>query len=302
MLIDKERHGEAKYLQLISDILNFGEVKENRTGVDTLVVPPMAWSHDMSLGFPLFQSKHMAKKTMLVELEGFIGGITDKKWFQERGCRIWNEWSNADTRPFDVKQEDWDDLGPIYGYNWRAFGEDYDGNVNRGPMPPTSGLDPSDQLSSIVQKLRVNPNDRRMVCSAWNPPAHHEMALPPCHVLWNVTHINGKLNLHWHQRSCDMFLGVPFNIASYAMLLTLLCKEAGMQPGQLSATFCDAHIYVNHKDQCTEQIDYFMNMAGAMEEVSVAFKDWTDIFSWKHDDTLFHNHVQGPKIKAPIAV
>lgn len=283
------------YLEILAKCLNQGQRKENRTGVDTFVVPPQGWSHDMSTGFPLVTTKRIPTKTMLTELQGFIGGITNKQWYKYRGCNIWNQWSNGYTRPEDISAEDWEDLGPIYGYQWRRFGHDHGKPVN-APLPVTHGYN-RDQLSTIVDTLKTNPNDRRMVCSAWNPVQHDEMALPPCHVLWNVQHIKGTLHLHWHQRSCDMFLGVPFNIASYAMLLVLLCKETGMKPGQLSCTLMDCHIYENHLEQITEQLS-----RPCLNLPQVAFNRWDGIFNWRAEDTTFPGYNPWKKIKAEVAI
>lgn len=286
-------NGERCYLDILERCLS-GERKENRTGIDTFVLPPQWFCHDMSEGFPLMTTKKVAKKSMLVELEGFIKGITDKRWYQERGCKIWNQWSNKRTRPDDVSQEDWYDLGPIYGWMWRFFG--------LSPFLESEGAHRStpciyDQLATIVDKLHTDPNDRRMVCSAWNPPHHAEMALPPCHVLFNITHINGTLNLHWHQRSCDMFLGVPFNIASYAMLLVLLCNDAGMKPGQLSSTLCDCHIYENHIDQIKEQLSREPRKLPTVE-----ITQDEGIFNWTHKDVKWIGYNPYPQIKAEVAV
>ena len=287
-------NGEKCYLDLLKDCIILGEQKENRTGVDTLVLPPQHFQHDMSEGFPLMTTKKVAKKSMLVELEGFIKGITDKTWFQERGCKFWNEWSNDESRLPTATAEEHTDLGPIYGYQWRRHGLPYTGPDNTGkPRMYT----PMDQLSTIVTSLHENPNDRRMVCSAWNPAQHHQMALPPCHTLWNVQHINGTLNLHWHQRSCDMFLGVPINIASYAMLLTLLADEAKMEVGQLSATLCDCHVYVNHLDQIKEQTERTRRPLPKVE-----LRHDTGIFGWTHKAVKWKGYDPHPPIKAPIAV
>ena len=230
----KEMNGERNYLVMLDECVRNGDRKENLTGIDTFVLPPQFFVHDMRKGFPLLTTKKMAKRTCMVELEGFIGGITDKRWYQERKCKVWDEWSNKTTRPEGVSQEEWHDLGPVYGYQWRRFGNKYHTDTVIGPSDKKVPLPnrPTDQMADIVRKLHENPNDRRMVCSAWNPPQHDEMALPPCHLAWNLTHINGTLNLHWHQRSCDMLIGVPFNIASYAMLLHLLAEEADMVAGQ----------------------------------------------------------------------
>jgi thymidylate synthase len=291
-------NGETSYLDMLQRCVHHGDRKENRTGIDTFVLPPQFFVHDMRAGFPLLTTKRMAKRTCMVELEGFIGGITDKRWYQERGCKIWDEWSNKTTRPEGVSQEEWHDLGPIYGYQWRRFNHQTADNMVCSSAFGPADNSVSDQLATIVRSLHENPNDRRMVCSAWNPQQHESMALPPCHVLWNVTHINGTLNLHWHQRSCDMFIGVPFNIASYAMLLQLLCREARMTPGQLSGTLCDCHVYENHLDQVNEQIS---RKPRDLPRVSTGFGP-DGIFGWTHKDVKWIGYDPHPPIKAPIAV
>lgn len=289
-------NGELCYLDMLQRCLQDGDVKENRTGVDTLVLPPQHFEHDMKEGFPLLTTKKMAKRTMLVELEGFIGGITDKQWYKDRKCKVWNEWSNPLTRPYGMSQEDWNDLGPIYGYQWRRHGQPYK-LVSAGLKKEPEYMSSTDQLANIVWKLHNMPNDRRMVCSAWNPVQHGEMALPPCHVLWNITYVNGVINLHWHQRSCDMFLGVPFNIASYAMLLVLLCREIGATPGRLTGTLCDCHVYVNHIEQIEEQLRRKMR-----DLPCVKVNNPGGIFGWTHEDVEWVGYDPHPAIIAPIAV
>lgn len=292
------------YLDIVQHILDNGQRKSNRTGVDTLVVPNVHFSHDIKDGFPLLTTKKMAFKTMLVELEGFIKGITSKRWYQERGCKIWNEWANPqkvqdklcelppEQQTDDARKEIQlveNDLGPIYGYQWRQFGKAYnpfdDGNK--------SGFD---QLKYIVETLKTNPDDRRMVCSAWNPRQFYLMALPPCHLDFVVSHINGTLNLHWTQRSCDFALGASINISSYATLLLLLCKTTNMTPGNLSAIFCDCHIYENHIEGLREQLT---RTPAKLPSLSIT-KD--DIFEWTHEDVELNDYNPQDAIKFPIAV
>ena len=181
-----------QYLNMVQNTLDNGVWKESRTGLRALTTFGEVFRHDMGEGFPLLTTKKMAVKTMWVELEGFIKGITSKKWYQDRGCKIWNEWSSP-------ANSDDNDLGPIYGFQWRRFNQAYDENDD-------GCVSRYDQLQKIVTQLRNDPADRRMVCSAWNPVQQHKMALPPCHVLWNVVAIKDKLNLLWHQRSCDLML------------------------------------------------------------------------------------------------
>lgn len=238
--------------------------------------------HDMSDGFPLLTTKKMAFRTIRVELEGFIKGITDKKWYQERGCKIWDEWKNPTS-------EDYNDLGPIYGYQWRSFDEDYVGEKRGG----------ADQLALIVERLKQNPYDRRMVCSAWNPNQIHLMALPPCHFSWNVVVYGNKLNLIWHQRSCDHYLGVPFNIASYAMLLLLLAKEADLESGELVGTLNDCHLYENQIEQAKLQLT---REPKALPVVEIPDENWSGIFNWTHEDCITFNYAPHPAIKAEVTV
>lgn len=280
---------ELQYLNLLERILKDGERKSNRTGIDTLVIPTVMLQHDMSQGFPLLTSKKMYTKGILVELEGFIKGITSKKWYQERNCRIWNEWSNPEA-------QDKDDLGPIYGYQWRRFNKRYRNNMpNDKALMPSS--DKRDQLSSIIKTLQTNPNDRRMLCFAWNPLQKAQQALPACHLGFNLQHVNGKLHLTWFQRSCDVFLGVPFNIASYAALLTLICEHVGMEAGTLSGVLCDTHIYENHIDQCKQQLS---NKPYALP--TVKFNKPVDIFEWDHTNFEICDYKSHGSIKGDVAI
>jgi len=210
------KNGEVEYLKLIKEILDEGILSSNRTGIRAYTVPHMMLTHNMQLGFPLLTTKKMAWKSIRVELEGFIKGITDKRWYQERGCHIWDEWCNPERLPVGLNNEQRKayqlqeaELGPIYGAQWRNYN-------NQG----------YDQLKVIVDKLKSDPTDRRMVCVAWNPLVLQQQALPPCHYTWQVTVTGDYLNLCWGQRSCDFLLGVPFNIASYGLLLHLQIGRA----------------------------------------------------------------------------
>ncbi|MDA0840393.1 MAG: thymidylate synthase [Planctomycetota bacterium] len=273
-------NGETEYLKLVQHILDEGVLKENRTGVGALTVPHMMLQHDMSEGFPILTTKRIAWKTLRVELEFFLKGMTDKKWLIDRGCHIWDSWSNPTN-------DDDGDLGPIYGYQWRRFNEKYKGQEPDG----------IDQVRNILDMLDTNPNDRRMLCCAWNPQQLHQMALPPCHVLWHLTHINGVLSLSWFQRSCDMFLGIPFNLASYALLLHLLCKESGLKEGVVTGFLSDCHIYENHADAVKEQL---LRQPFALPQVET--RQFTSLFDWEYGDTNLNNYQAHPSIKAPVAV
>lgn len=283
------------YLDILKYTLENGKRQENRTGIDTFAVPNMHFSHNMSDGFPLLTTKRIAWKTMSIELEGFIQGITNKKWFEERNCKIWSDWANTETMSSNLSREEkikWQrehpDLGPLgYSHGWRNFGGDYPSDIKNG----------YDQFDYVIRTLKSNPNDRRMVVSAWNPQDLKRVALPSCHFAWVVTHIEGELHLHWTQRSCDLFLGVPFNIASYALLLCLLCKESNMKPGNLSGMLCNCHIYENHIDQVKEQLS---RQPTQLPELKI--NNWNNIYTWTHKDIEFINYKPQSKIVAPVAV
>jgi len=317
------------YLDIVENVLDNGKWKspvrkDEKTGkwepvdggVRTLACPNILFSHDMQEGFPLLTTKKMAFKTMCVELEGFIKGITDKKWFQERKCKIWDEWANP--RAVAIREGDLllgenvgelsvrkrlqkmePDLGPIYGYQWRKFDEHYghshrDGAGRIFPSTRTGVESGTDQLKNIVETLINNPMDRRMVCSAWNPNQIGMMALPPCHYSWNVTVIGNELNLFWAQRSCDLMLGVPFNIASYALLLTLLAEVGGFKRGNLSGMLVDCHIYENQIEAAWEQIARTPKELPKLD-ITEGSDDF-DIFKWTYEDVLLQNYDPHEKI------
>ena len=285
-------------------------------GVRTLACPNVVFSHDMAEGFPLLTTKKMAWKSIRVELEGFIKGITSKKWYQERGCKIWNEWANPqavektlsnfnpyhDSPKYAAEAED--DLGPIYGYQWRYFNKTYKPNSSGGQDEDSGDWTTyTDQLQNIVDTLRSNPMDRRMVCSAWNPNQIHMMALPPCHYSWGVTAIGDELHLHWEQRSCDLMLGVPFNIASYALLLELLAREANLKAGNLTGLLVDCHIYENQIEGAKEQLTRKPKYLPTIEipnNVLVPSKDGGkgifSFFHWQHDGVELKDYNPHPKL------
>lgn len=316
-----------QYLDIVEQVLTQGKWKFPTRlvngklepvdgGVRTLTCPNVVFSHDMREGFPLLTTKKMAHKAIRIELEGFIKGITDKRWYQERGCKIWNEWSNRKTiedsledagdmfpreaflpngePDYKYLQRECTDLGPIYGYQWRKFDEDY------GPaytdecyngIPRGQG---TDQLKNIVDSLHNNPYDRRMVCSAWNPNQMNLMALPPCHWGWNVCVIEDEINLFWVQRSCDLMYGVPFNIASYALLLVLLAKEGGFRPANLSGMLVDCHIYEKQIEAAKEQLT---RVPKPLPTVSIPERNNKfSIFDWEYDQFELHNYDPHPKL------
>lgn len=285
------------YLDIVRHILETGERKENRTGVDAITVAGVMFEHDMAAGFPLLTTKKMPFKTIRVELEFFIKGLTDKQWLQDRRCTIWNEWANPKKAPYGhdeaskKRMAEERDLGPVYGFQWRHFDAPYE---NYDSDYAGKGID---QLAKVVETLKKNPGDRRMIVMAWNPKALPEQALPPCHYGFQVTVINGKLNLLWNQRSVDTMLGLPFNIASYAVLLHLLAKEAGLKEGRLIGFLADTHIYVNHVDGAKEQLSRTPKPLP-----KIITEPFTSIFDWTGEHTRLEGYESGEKIDFPIAV
>jgi thymidylate synthase len=280
-----------QYLDTLKLILDEGELIPNRTGISAITYPHISIRHDMSQGFPLLTTKKMAWKSLKVELEFFIKGLRDKKWLQDRGCHIWDEWCNPakipDNLQGDAKKEyqlQEMDLGAVYGYQWRQFNDNIE-----NPK--------ADQLKEVVAGLKSNPNNRQLICSAWNPLQIDEQALPPCHILWHVFVTNGKLHLCWFQRSCDWFLGVPFNLASYGLLLHLLAKETGYKEGILTGFFSNCHVYENHVDLARQQLERCpLNLP------FVRTSRFDNIFDWTYEDTVLDNYQSHSKLVAEIAV
>ena len=287
------------YLDIVRKILETDERKANRTGIDTIAIAGAMFEHDMANGFPLLTTKKAPFKMVASELEFFIKGITDKQWLQERNNHIWDEWASPKKAPYGHDEEskkrmlEERDLGPIYGFQWRHFNAEY---VNFSTDYSNQGID---QLKKIVEKLKSDPNDRRMIVNAWNPSKLNEMALPPCHYAFQVTVINGKLNLLWNQRSVDTMLGLPFNIASYAILLHLLAKQSGLQEGKLVGFLADTHIYINHVDGAKEQLSRDPNTYPLPQ---IQTDNFTSIFDWKCEDSKILNYQSYPSIKFDIAV
>lgn len=287
------------YHSIVRHILDHGVRKENRTGVDAITVAGIMFEHDMATGFPLLTTKHVPFRLIATELEFFIKGITDKAWLQEHNNHIWDEWAAPQKAPYGhdeaakARMRDERDLGAIYGFQWRHFNAFYKSYTTDYTG---KGID---QLARLVDTLKRNPNDRRMIVSAWNPCMLNEMALPPCHYGFQVTVINGKLNLLWNQRSVDTVLGLPFNIASYGLLLHLLAKEAGLQEGRLIGFLADTHIYVNHLDGIQEQLARDPNTY-PLPRIETA--SWKTIFDWSAADSTIIGYEHFPKISFPIAV
>lgn len=287
------------YLDIVNKILTDGKKVDTRTGVKAYTIAGAVFEHDMSNGFPLLTTKKVPFRLISTELEFFIKGITDKKWLQDRNNHIWDEWAKPQKAPYGHDEEskkkmlEERDLGPIYGFQWRHFNapyESYDSDyTNKG----------IDQLKKIIDTLKSNPRDRRMIVSAWNPQQFQEMALPPCHYSFQITVIDNKLNLLWNQRSVDTMLGLPFNIASYALLLHLLAKESGLQEGKLVGFLADVHIYENHLEGAKEQLSRDSNK---FKLPKIETGDWKSIFDWKSEDTKVLNYESFEKINFEIAI
>lgn len=259
-----------QYLDMLRYVLENGVDKMDRTGVGTRSVFGQQMRFDLSRGFPLMTTKKMHLKSIIYELLWFIKGDTNVKYLQDNGVRIWNEWADENG-----------DLGPIYGSQWRNWNGE--------------GID---QLAQVVDKLKNNPNDRRMIVSAWNVSKIPEMHLPPCHMMFQFYVANGKLSCMLYQRSCDMFLGVPFNIASYALLTMMLAQVCNLEPGEFVHTLGDTHIYHNHFEQVKEQLRREPLPLPTMR-LNPQVKDIND---FKYEDFTLENYECYGAIKAQVAV
>jgi len=285
------------YLDIVQKVLDTGFRKTNRTGVDALAIAGVMFEHDMADGFPLLTTKKVPFKLVTSELEFFIRGYTDKEWLRGQSNHIWDEWCSPDAVPYGndeqtkAKMTAERELGPIYGWQWRNFGARY---IAYNLPPEGQSLD---QLKQVVQTLKTDLDSRRMLVSAWNPLDIPRMALPPCHYAFQVTVINGKLNLLWNQRSVDVALGLPFNIASYGCLLHLLAAEAGLGEGRLIGFLGDVHIYINHVDAIRRQI---ARVPRALPRIKT--QNFSTIFDWHYGDTVIENYDPHPAIKFEIAV
>lgn len=294
------------YLDLIKTIIEAPDSawKGNRTGIRAKSISGYMLEHDMSEGFPLLTTKSVPLKLIAVELEFFIKGLKDKQWLKDRGCHIWDDWCNPKKVPYGNDEETKakmaaeNDLGYIYGCQWRRFNgvDSAESDIDKHDSKAVG----YDQFKSVVDKLHNNPADRRMIVSAWNPNQLDEMALPPCHLLWQVV-VTGEnydtLNLNWYQRSCDTPLGIPFNIASYALLLKLLAMEAGMKEGRLCGMLGDVHIYENQFEIAKQQLEREPYPLPQLE-----IPGFTNIYEWTYEQRKLINYQHHPKLDFPIAV
>lgn len=262
-----------QYLELVKHVLDNGVFKGDRTGTGTKSVFGYQMRFNMADGFPLLTTKKVHLKSIIHELLWFLQGSTNVHYLQENGVRIWNEWAADDG-----------ELGPIYGYQWRSW-PNYDGGH-------------IDQISDVVEQIKHNPDSRRLIVSAWNVAQVPQMALPPCHTLFQFYVADGKLSLQLYQRSGDIFLGVPFNIASYALLLLMVAQVTGLEPGEYIHTLGDAHIYSNHFDQVNEQLQRTPRQLPHM----VLNPDVKSIFDFRYDDFKLEDYDPYPPIKGVVAV
>jgi thymidylate synthase len=288
-----------QYFDIINKVLTEGVQTPNRTGIDTIAIPGTIFQHNMKDGFPLLTTKKMPYRLVTSELEFFIKGITDKKWLQDRDNHIWDEWCTPLKIPYANDEEtkkrmlEERDLGTIYGWEWRHFGAKY---TSYDADYTGQGVD---QLKKLVDTLKKDPSSRRMLVLAWNPLDIDKAVPPYCHYGYQVTVLDGKLNLFWNQRSVDVALGLPFNIASYATLLHLLAKESGYEEGTLTGFLADTHIYVNHLDGVKEQLSRDVNKYPLPK---IETKNFTSIFDWTAEDTELIGYESYPRIKFDIAV
>lgn len=285
------------YLDIVKKILEKGILRKNRTGTDSLTITGAMFEHDMSQGYPILTTKSVPIRLVASELEFFIKGITDKKWLQDRDNHIWDEWCSPLKVPYDhdektkKKMAEERDLGPIYGFQWRNFGSSY---ISYNKKPNNKGID---QLKNLIKTLKENPYDRRMIVSAWNPVDLNKMALPACHYGFQVTVTDGKLNLLWNQRSIDVPLGLPFNIASYALLLHLLALESGLKEGRLIGFLADTHIYTNQIEGIKEQLS-----RKPYKLPKIITDKFTSIFDWNYTDTKIIDYKHHPRIKFDVSI
>jgi thymidylate synthase len=262
-----------QYLDLMERILAEGVEKRDRTGTGTLSIFGHQMRFDLAAGFPLLTTKKLHLKSIIHELLWFLAGDTNIRYLRDHGVSIWDEWADEHG-----------DLGPVYGRQWRSW--------------PAPEGDTIDQIANVIGAIRRNPDSRRLIVTAWNPADVDRMALPPCHCLFQFYAANGKLSCQLYQRSADVFLGVPFNIASYALLTMMAAQVCGLAPGDFIHTFGDAHLYLNHVDQAHLQLKRPPRLLPAMR-INPAV---TDIFAFRYEDFVLEGYDAHPHIKAEVAV
>lgn len=285
----KQSKNEQAYLDLLRLVLNEGTEKGDRTGTGTLSHFGAQLRFDLASGFPLLTTKKVHFKSIIYELLWFLSGSTQVDYLQENGVRIWNEWATAEqTARFNRPAGD---LGPVYGHQWRNYGasKTEDGSYN---------ADGVDQITQVIEQIKTNPNSRRLIVSGWNPGEAEQVALPPCHTLFQFFVADNKLSCQLYQRSADLFLGVPFNIASYALLTHMVAQVCDLEVGEFIWTGGDCHIYQNHREQVELQLTrslYTLPTLTLNPEVK-------DIFDFKYEDISVDGYESHPTIKAKVAV
>ncbi len=262
-----------QYLNLMRYVRDHGVRRDDRTGTGTISLFGYQMRFDLAAGFPLVTTKKLHLRSIIYELLWFLQGDTNIRFLRDNGVSIWDEWADEDG-----------DLGPVYGYQWRSW--------------PTPGGGSIDQMSNVVEQIKNNPDSRRLMVTAWNPADVEAMALPPCHCLFQFYVSAGRLSCQLYQRSADIFLGVPFNIASYALLTMMIAQITGLEPGEFVHTFGDAHLYSNHLDQVEQQLAREPLPLPKMQ-LNPTVKS---LFEFRFEDFELQNYESHPHIKAPIAV
>jgi thymidylate synthase len=262
-----------QYLGLMRHVLEHGARKSDRTGTGTLSLFGTQLRFDLAAGFPLLTTKRVHLKSIIHELLWFLRGDTNIRYLKENGVTIWDEWADANG-----------DLGPVYGYQWRSW-----------PAPDGQHID---QVSQVLEQIRNNPDSRRMIVSAWNVADLGNMALLPCHALFQFYVANRRLSCQLYQRSADLFLGVPFNIASYALLTLMVAQTCGLRPGDFVHTFGDVHLYLNHLDQAREQLSREPRALPVIKLNPAV----SDLFTFRYEDFTLEGYDPHPAIRAPVAV
>lgn len=262
-----------QYLGLLDNVLKNGNQKSDRTGTGTLSLFGYQMRFDLGKGFPLLTTKRLHLKSVIHELLWFISGDTNIKYLNDNGVRIWNEWADSEGN-----------LGPVYGYQWRSW--------------PAADGRKIDQLLNVIESIRSSPDSRRHIITAWNPGETDKMALPPCHLLFQFYVAGGKLSCQLYQRSCDIFLGVPFNIASYSLLTMMVAQVTGLKPGEFIHTLGDAHIYLNHIDQVKLQLTREPNELPVLK----LNPEVRDILGFRYEDFTLSDYNAHPHIKGEISI
>lgn len=262
-----------QYLDLLRHVMDNGTLKADRTGTGTKSIFGYQLRCNLADGFPLLTTKKVHLKSIIHELLWFLNGDTNVRYLQENGVRIWNEWADENG-----------DLGPVYGHQWRSWPDYNGGHI--------------DQIAQVVDQIRHTPDSRRILVNAWNVAEVNSMALPPCHTMFQFYVADGKLSLQLYQRSADLFLGVPFNIASYALLLMMVAQVTGLEPGEFIHTYGDAHIYTNHFDQVREQLGRAPRALPTMR----LNPDVKELLDFKYEDFTLENYDPYPAIKGVVSV